>query len=242
MRGRPPQKPAECGGYRDQAEGLCCQVFRGLELITERYGSPSWTRFELLSRTRSCRSGSLHYGSRALSRPGTVLALALLVTSRAPSCVLVRRAAKRGTIGDAQLVRNRTRTLKGRFQGVAERANWLCFQCAPGAIIHAVPACFPGSLARRKHASRRSAATDAARRLSPPRVPCGRVATGGGRLAPWTGRRRRARPWEIQPRSKDQTCSPPPRRPPDTGYHYADSLIRLGSEGDYWNGCSVRAI
>jgi hypothetical protein len=27
------------GRYRDQAEGLCCQEFRGLELITERYGS-----------------------------------------------------------------------------------------------------------------------------------------------------------------------------------------------------------
>src|SRR5262249_40616430 len=31
-------------GYRRQAEGLCCQGFRSLKLITERCGSPAWIR------------------------------------------------------------------------------------------------------------------------------------------------------------------------------------------------------
>src|SRR5271157_3063978 len=47
--------------------------------------------------------------------------------------------------------RDRTRTLKGRFQGVAPCAKWLCFQCAPEAVVHAVPARFPGSLAQVVH-------------------------------------------------------------------------------------------
>ncbi len=46
---------------------------------------------------------------------------------------------------------DRTRTRTGRFQGVAARAKWLCFQYAPGSVVHVVTAHFRGMVARWLH-------------------------------------------------------------------------------------------